>query len=102
MHFFFVCVVLSFNSDFGVQEPLAKAGFALLPPPECFEGDCLFDGITIADKIGWIPSECMPLAVDSILVNPSGALVLYFFLENPNVISTLHLFTHRIFGGFFI
>ena len=72
----------TFKSDVGVQEPLAKAGFALLPPPECFEGDCLFDGITIADKIGWIPSECMPLAVDSILVNPSGALVLYFFEDH--------------------
>ena len=72
----------TFDYDVGVQEPLAKAGFALLPPPECFEGDCLFDGITIADKIGWIPSECMPLAVDSILVNPSGALVLYFFEDH--------------------
>jgi hypothetical protein len=58
-----------FQKNIGTEEPIAKSGFSLLPPRECFYGSCLVDGKALPDTVARIPGLCVPIPIEKVESN---------------------------------
>ena len=65
-----------FSHSLGTSEPIANDGFSILPPQECLQTNCLFDGKRYESSRDMIPDTCVPVVVEKVTMSRQETLVL--------------------------